>query len=730
MAITRAEGTKLINQVFTDLDMARAHYSSEEYDFIPGMKELKDEVTRIIKLRSDSEYNYWLKNLDIAEYEKYFKKVTEIAEIFELRQTASMKTVEFLKLQNLSSAFGQTSKYDTRLDIINTFSLDDLQNWDKDYPEKEALLIKLLDKWFMNDDGKDTINKFLSSFSQRDKEKFIEKTITNPEILELLLKKINMGDEKNNLLKTFIDFGNNTNIDKNEYEIPKGKVFNASFVDKKLYVNLLKLAPGEENIYEIEKQIQLQTPFTNVSFYYGDDNRITVPAISLIGRDYDDVLYDDFYKNNINLKELTDEEKEALFNEFVQHYLGKEFIAEYLSNPLGLLKSIGITIAVGILLIFASEALTIGIAIAGSAYGSIVSALSLRSGLSMLGGANEEKQNAENINDFKSAAKHTAEAMIKIGVNGISLITSLIQFGEACWKGGKLYYKNKKIISESLNKTEDLRFNKYKQDKNGKWHRPDGKFATKSEIEFNKLTISQKRELIENISNDELYNLINNDYFSNWITKNYNLITKDNIKEILLFRKDGSFNLDWPKYAGLQLKTIQSIGDMKGKIFVSRSGSVTGNTLGYGDTIDSWYASNSKRSIPSSNSKIKTGVMDVDKYKKVIEIINSNLSDFSKSSILQEEFNLSEDISDLLIRSYYEWNGKRYEVFGTNGIVEGLKSINKPIDSSFGYSGKISPWKIGNLNMEGGAGQLNTCFSWELLENSCIINDVGDIIIK
>lgn len=449
MAITRAEGTKLINQVFTDLDMARAHYSSEEYDFIPGMKELKDEVTRIIKLRSDSEYNYWLKNLDIAEYEKYFKKVTEIAEIFELRQTASMKTVEFLKLQNLSSAFGQTSKYDTRLDIINTFSLDDLQNWDKDYPEKEALLIKLLDKWFMNDDGKDTINKFLSSFSQRDKEKFIEKTITNPEILELLLKKINMGDEKNNLLKTFINFGNNTNIDKNEYEIPKGKVFNASFVDKKLYVNLLKLAPGEENIYEIEKQIQLQTPFTNVSFYYGDDNRITVPAISLIGRDYDDVLYDDFYKNNINLKELTDEEKEALFNEFVQHYLGKEFIAEYLSNPLGLLKSIGITIAVGILLIFASEALTIGIAIAGSAYGSIVSALSLRTGLSMLGGANEEKQNAENINDFKISAKHTAEAMIKIGVNGISLITSLLQFGEACWKGGKLYYKNKKVINSN-----------------------------------------------------------------------------------------------------------------------------------------------------------------------------------------------------------------------------------------------------------------------------------------
>ncbi len=73
-------------------------------------------------------------------------------------------------------------------------------------------------------------------------------------------------------------------------------------------------------------------------------------------------------------------------------------------------------------------------------------------------GANEEKQNAANINDFKIAAKHTAEAMIKIGVNAISLITSLIQFGEACWKGGKLYYKNKKLLTDNqLNKNVEAR---------------------------------------------------------------------------------------------------------------------------------------------------------------------------------------------------------------------------------------------------------------------------------
>ena len=61
-----------------------------------------------------------------------------------------------------------------------------------------------------------------------------------------------------------------------------------------------------------------------------------------------------------------------------------------------------------------------------------------------------------------------------------------------------------------------------------------------------------------------------------WITINYDLITKDNIKDIVILRKDSSLNLDWPKYAGLQLETVKSIGNMKGKIYVSRSGNEGG----------------------------------------------------------------------------------------------------------------------------------------------------------
>ena len=41
----------------------------------------------------------------------------------------------------------------------------------------------------------------------------------------------------------------------------------------------------------------------------------------------------------------------------------------------------------------------------------------------------------------------------------------------------------------------------------------------------------------------------------------------------------------------------------------------------------------------------------------------------------------------------------RNEGFKENGIVDGLKSINKSIDSTYGFSGKIAPWSVGEINM-------------------------------
>ena len=90
-------------------------------------------------------------------------------------------------------------------------------------------------------------------------------------------------------------------------------------------------------------------------------------------------------------------------------------------------------------------------------------------------------------------------------------------------------------------------------------------------------------------------------------------------------------------------------------------------------------------------------------------------------------------LSRTIFESYNEyksWNKNRFEVFGKDGIVDGLNSINKSIEPTYGYSGKIASWSIGNLKMESGAGQLNTVFSWKTLINTQIITGESTVFVK
>ena len=63
-------------------------------------------------------------------------------------------------------------------------------------------------------------------------------------------------------------------------------------------------------------------------------NEITVPAIVLVKSRGDVVLYDDFYKSNIDWKSLSEDKKRELYTEFVLHYLPKELGDAAVGNPI------------------------------------------------------------------------------------------------------------------------------------------------------------------------------------------------------------------------------------------------------------------------------------------------------------------------------------------------------------------------------------------------------------
>lgn len=245
---------------------------------------------------------------------------------------------------------------------------------------------------------------------------------------------------------------------------------------------------------------------------------------------------------------------------------------------------------------------------------------------------------------------------------------------------------------------------------------------------FSKLSFEERVDYIRNTPGAKLYKMVDegsSEY--SWITKNYDLITENNINDFLIVRPDGSLNLDWPKYGGLELDSIDSVGALSGKIQVSRSGSDTGFTIGYIMDEGGTLATNSQRSIPVSESVVHTGTMDLDKYKQVVDIISTGSDDIDTVLDLMD-LGIDEDSALDLVRDYRSWSG-RAEISGQNGIMDGLNDINRDVNSTYGYCGTAAEWTVGNVQMEGGAGQMNTVFSWGTMKESGIVSGGPDVVI-
>lgn len=246
--------------------------------------------------------------------------------------------------------------------------------------------------------------------------------------------------------------------------------------------------------------------------------------------------------------------------------------------------------------------------------------------------------------------------------------------------------------------------------------------------EFKSLSADEQVEMFSDMSSGEIYDLVKNSSES-WPVDGYDRITPENAKDFIKLnvndRCEISFNLDWPKYGGYDPETISSISNLSGKVEVSRDGGDGGYTMGIGRNEDGTYDNNSLRSIPKSSAEVNTGTFDVDKYKEAVDIVSSNLSDDEKTSQLTD-MGFDEDSADNMLRDYENWKS-RPEIIGDGNIEQGAKMANPDgqIDMKYGVYGKAAKWDVGNVHMEGGAGQMNTVFSWGTCKESGIISNCG-----
>ena len=320
---------------------------------------------------------------------------------------------------------------------------------------------------------------------------------------------------------------------------------------------------------------------------------------------------------------------------------------------------------------------------------------------------------------FKSTATIVAKEGISMGAGaGAQKITTDVTGNDTAGMVAGMFASG--VTAKGLNGI-DTKFNV----SGNKW------YAESAYNEFKKLSDDSKVLTFNSLNSEEIYNIVKNSPES-WAVEGYDLITSHNAKYFIKLTTNSigekTFNLDWPYYGGYEPDTIASIGELSGKIPVSRDGGDGGFTMGYGKNADGTYANNSERSIPKSSAKVNTGTFDVDVYKDTVDIVISGKSDFCKLQKLVK-MGFSNKNAAKMISDYESWR-TRIEIIGENNISDGVEIAGNNVTSKYGYYGKAAAWDVGDVHMKGGAGQMNTIYSWGTLKEAGIIFDMDTVVIK
>lgn len=256
--------------------------------------------------------------------------------------------------------------------------------------------------------------------------------------------------------------------------------------------------------------------------------------------------------------------------------------------------------------------------------------------------------------------------------------------------------------------------------------------------DFKALSNEEQISTFAELSSPEIYYLVKSSESENWPVTAYDLVTEKNAKDFIILNEYNgslSFNLNWPIYGGYDPDTIASIEDLSGTVTVSRDGGDGGYTMCCGRNEDGTLASNSQRSIPKTTATVRTGLLNIDRYKQAVEVITAE--EFEKASTEEtdhariaalQELGFTEEASINLMRDYNAWL-TRPEIIGENNIAEGAVYAGHQVESCYGYYGKAAPWKVSDLELVGGCTQMNTVFSWGTLNSSGLITDAATEVI-
>lgn len=431
--LNRKEALGMIDAIFTSLHFNLISIkdlgieNSKERDYF------LTEAWKIDQGRLKKDYEQTVNSLDAIGFKEYYKLIGKFATKYKIGCWKEYNEYEPILIEELNEELRKYDKTEDKLELINSFTVDELQSESFIFDSKVQVLYDILDDFNVGNKKEEGINTVLESFNSSDKASFIGKLQTDKNLLNALIDKVN-GNEKNQLLTYLYKFLSSADgFGAEEYKLPPKAGFDAKYKKGKVIISTYYYIDRKISRYKyryIEKNRELN-PFTNVTFCYGNDqNEITVPAIVLVKSRGDVVLYDDFYKSNIDWKSLTEEKKRELYTEFVLHYLPKELGDAAVGNPITFL----IMIIVGAVIAKASAV----IAACASLIGTGFSAVNIIEGCKMITKVAEGYDSISDVNAAKVSAKDCARGIALLGVEIIPVLFGLIKRGFAKYNGKEI----------------------------------------------------------------------------------------------------------------------------------------------------------------------------------------------------------------------------------------------------------------------------------------------------
>ena len=426
-SISRKAATQII---FSTFEMFHFGLISM-YDLGIKNEKVKDDffqnAWKLDRATNTDDYIDTLHSLDAVGFKEYYKLVGVFAKKYKIANWKDYNDYEPIQIEQLNLELVKHEKTDEKLDLIDSFTVEELQSEEFIFASKVQVLYDILDDWLVFDDKEHGINKLLESFNSSDKSAFIIKMQSDRRLLDALINKVNgiQKDEMFALLgEIFISSEFITGNETTSLYNDKNDTINADFDGRKVNIDVLSTQHNGMRDYRNKlKQHLSVSPFEIIIMnYYG--SQIRVPALLLLnswsnGLAEPEGLFYNYRHEDIDWNKLSDTEKDEYFYEFVAHYLPSGFV-EALGSPLQMVITGIITVGLAIATGGASAIAELEVVLAAS--GLALTGVSLYGSIRGIMAANDMKVSATTMHEAKKTAKVMAQNLAQLSLNVVDLI--------------------------------------------------------------------------------------------------------------------------------------------------------------------------------------------------------------------------------------------------------------------------------------------------------------------